>query len=148
MRLCPARESLSIRYRSAWLQAVLKFMMLFVLILRNFPKTDLLKCRRSDKLDWMYQGGMVAKAEANKRVEEQQQQQQQQQASQPVLAAEPGGPDSVRPMRAIDFFSSLIGGSHPACQGLLCKLCLIALPEGLGAMYPHAGAVYPHAVPC
>ena len=29
--------------------------------------------RKSDKLDWMYQGGMVAKAEANKRVEEQQQ---------------------------------------------------------------------------
>ena len=136
MRLCPAGESLSIGYRSAWLQAVLKFMMLFVLILRNFLKTDLLKCRRSDKLDWMYQGGMVAKAEANKRVEEQQQQQQQ--ASQPVLAAEPGGPGSVRPMRAIDFFSSLIGGSHPACQGLLCKLCPIALLKGLGAMYPHA----------
>ncbi|CAK0779174.1 hypothetical protein CVIRNUC_004711 [Coccomyxa viridis] len=51
--------------------------------------------QRSDKLDWMYQGGMVAKAEANKRVEEQQQQQQQQQASQPVLAAEPGGPGSA-----------------------------------------------------
>ena len=93
---------------------MLKFTMLFVLILRNFLKTDLLKCRRSDKLDWMYQGGMVAKAEANKRVEEQQQQQQQQ-ASQPVLAAESGGPGSVRPTRAIDSFSSLIGGSHSAC---------------------------------
>ena len=28
-------------------------------------------CRASNRLDWMYQGGMVAKAEADKRNEEQ-----------------------------------------------------------------------------
>lgn len=28
-------------------------------------------CSKSDRLDWMYQGGMVAKAEADKRNEEQ-----------------------------------------------------------------------------
>ncbi len=41
-----------------------------------------LVCRKSDKLDWMYQGGMVAKAEANKRMEEQQ-------------AAQPAQPSNV-----------------------------------------------------
>ena len=65
-------------------------MVVLVFILWSIPELDLLKCRRSDKLDWMYQGGMVAKAEANKRVEEQQQ------ASQTVLPADPGGPGSVR----------------------------------------------------
>ncbi len=52
--------------------------------LRKSLSCVLLICRKSDKLDWMYQGGMVAKAEANKRVEEQQQQ-----------AAQPEQPSNV-----------------------------------------------------
>ena len=51
------------------------------------PICVLFTCRKSAKLDWMYQGGMVAKAEANKRVEEQQQ------AAQPV---QPPQPSNVR----------------------------------------------------
>lgn len=49
---------------------------------RPHPWSGWLVCRRSDKLDWMYQGGMVAKAEANKRMEDQQ-------------AAQPAQPSNV-----------------------------------------------------